>query len=409
MAARPRPRIGRILSIGDEIILGRCVDSNAAHIARWMSDHGLQVDLVQQVGDGEAAIAAAMRRACAGAALVVASGGLGPTEDDRTRHALARAMGVELREHAPSWRAIQAYFERGNRAVPEVNRRQALLPRGAVPLVNDRGTAPGIRARLAGAHIACMPGVPHEMMAMLERLGRDIHRLVPGLRAPHIAELYCSGLGESTAQELIPGLLTEAHPQVGITVSEAGHLTLRVVGERRLVEERRAALAARLRPYLLPDAGLAPSLVAVLARRRLTITTAESCTCGHIAAAIGAVPGASRVLAQATVAYSPAVKRRVLGVGARALAQGVVSEAVARAMAEGARAAAGADLAIAATGIAGPGGGTAATPVGTVWVAVADREGSIGRLHRIGGDRVRVQRRASAYALQLAWERLRRR
>ncbi len=404
---RPPP-VGRVLSIGDEIVLGRLVDTNAAHIARWMTDHGLQVDLVQQVGDGQAATAAALRRAAAGASVVVVSGGLGPTDDDRTRHALAEAMGVELVEDAACWREIARWFDRVKRPIPEVNRRQALLPEGAKALANDRGTAPGMLARLGGAWIACMPGVPHEMKAMLDRLGRRLPRLVPGLHPPTIRELWCSGLGESSAQELIPGLLTERAPMVGITVNELGHLTLRVVGTPREVRTRRAALARRLRPYLLPEAGLAPSLVAALRRRHQQLTIAESCTCGHIAGAVGAVPGASSVLREALVAYHAAVKQARLGVDASLIRDhGVVSEQVACAMAQGALERAGADLAIASTGIAGPDGGSLATPVGTVVVAVADRLGSIARRHRIEGDRGRVQRRGAAYALQLAWDRLR--
>lgn len=400
--------LGRILSIGDEIILGRCVDTNAAHIARWMSDHGLAVDLVQAVGDGQAAIASAMRRAADGAALVVCTGGLGPTDDDRTRHALADAMGVDIAEHAPSWKAIQAYFARGGRGpVPTVNRRQALLPRGARPLANDRGTAPGMLGRVGRCAVACLPGVPHEMVAMLERLSPLLPRLAPGLAPPSIAEVWFAGIGESTAQELIGGLLTERDPQVGITVSELGHITLRVVGARAQVAERARELSRAIAPHLLPKAGVAPSLVSLLAERRLTITASESCTCGHIAAAIGAVPGTSSVLRESFVSYHPDAKRDRVGVDPALLAaEGAVSEACARAMAEGALRAAGADIAVSATGIAGPDGGTAECPVGTVWVGVADARGSEARRHLINGGRERVQRRAAVYALLLAWQRL---
>jgi nicotinamide-nucleotide amidase len=402
------PPLGRLLSIGDEVVRGRLVDTNAAHIARWMTDHGLAVDLVQQVGDGQAATAAALARAAAGAAVVVVTGGLGPTDDDRTRHALAEAMGVALREDAACWRAIRRWFASARRPIPAVNRRQALLPEGASALENDRGTAPGMLARLGTAWVACLPGVPHEMKAMLERLGRRLPRLAAGLKPPTVAELWLSGLGESTAQELIPGLLTERHPMVGITVNELGHLTLRVVGTPREVRQRREQLATALTPYLLPEPGLAPSLVGLLIRHRAVVTTAESCTCGHIAAALGAVPGASRVLREALVAYAPAVKSRRLGVDPGLIQRhGVVSEEVAVAMAEGALAASEADLAIASTGVAGPSGGTPACPVGTVVVAVADRAGSQARRHKIEGDRSRIQRRGAAYGLQLAWERWR--
>jgi len=402
------PRIGRILSIGDELILGRCIDTNAAHIARWMADHGLQVDRVQQVGDAQDRIRAAMAEASDGAALVICSGGLGPTEDDRTRHALAEAMGVALREDAASWRDIQAYFARASIArVPDVNRRQALLPQGARIIRNDQGTAPGMLARLGTAWFACTPGVPHEMVAMLDTVAKALPKLVPGLRPATIREFWCSGLGESTAQELIPGLLTERDPQVGITVSEAGHLTLRVVGTPRQVATRHRALASALAAYALPRAGLAPSLVHWFSERSRTLAVAESCTCGQVMAALGAVPGASQMLHEGLLSYAEAVKVRRLGVPQQLIRRhGVVSEAVALAMAEGMRAYSGADCSLATTGVAGPGGATAENPVGTVWVAVADAAGSRARRHHIRGDRARVQRRAASYALQLAWERV---
>ncbi len=402
-----RDPVGRILSIGDEIVLGRIVDTNAAQVARWMTDHGLVVDQVRQVGDGEAAIREAMRDCAEGASLVVATGGLGPTEDDRTRHALAGAMGVALVEHAASLRMVRSYFDRSGRAMPEVNRRQALLPAGARMLDNDRGTAPGMLGRIGGAWLACMPGVPHEMVAMLARLGPRLGRLLPGLRPPTVGEVWFSGIGESGAQQLIPGLLTERDPQVGITVNELGHITVRVVGKPRAVRARVRELEAALRAYLLPEPGLAPSVVAALLAKKATITTAESCTCGHLAAAIGAIPGASAVLRQGVVAYHAAVKTAALGVDPMLIAaHGVVSEAVARAMAEGARASARAEIAAATTGIAGPDGGTSEIPVGTVWVAVADARGSQARRHQVRGERQLVQRRGTAYALQLVWEQL---
>ncbi len=410
----PARMVARIVSIGDELVLGRTVDTNATWIARWMTDRGFAVDLCQAVGDGQAEIVGALRRAVAGgpgeggASLIVCTGGLGPTDDDRTRHALAEFLGSELVEHQPSWKRIRAWFERSRRGpIPESNRRQALLPAGARPIVNHRGTAPGMLARAHGCAIACLPGVPHEMMRMLEEFTPRVPKLFPALAPPAIAEIWFAGIGESTAQGMIGDLLSECDPQVGITVSELGHITLRIVGLERQVEARHRQLARLLSAHALPAAGLAPSLVAELARLKRTVSAAESCTCGHVAALIGSVPGASRVLRESIVAYHEDVKRARLGVSAELLArEGAVSEACARAMAEGARHRTEADLAVATTGIAGPDGGTATDPVGTVWVAVADARGSVARRHVIVGNRERVQRRGATYALQLAWERL---
>ncbi len=395
-----------ILSIGDELILGRTVDTNATFLCRLFSDAGWVVRGVRQVGDEQADVTAAMRAALAEADLVVCSGGLGPTEDDRTRHALAEVLGGELREHAPSWTALVRYYRRHGRGEPSpTNRRQILVPSGATTLTNDRGTAPGLLARPAGRVIACLPGVPHEMKAMAERLVPRLVTWFPRLVPPTIAELWFSGLPESTAQAKIADLFTATDPQVGITASELGHLTLRIVGKPAQVRRRTRDLAARIVPWLLPAAGLAPSLVHELTKRRWTISAAESCTGGQVAAMLTAVPGASAVLRESFVTYHAEAKTDLLGVPPAALRQ-VVSEACVRAMASGLRVRTGADLAIATTGLAGPGGGTRTTPIGTVWVAVASRQGVVATHQRLAGDRTRIQQRAAACALQLAWQHL---
>ena len=405
------PRIAKILAIGDELVLGRTVDSNSAHLARWAVDHGLLVSGAQSVGDSEAAIVAALKTAAKSADLILVTGGLGPTDDDRTRTALAKAAGAKLVDSPAAWRAIQAWFHRNRPelAVPAINRRQAQAPAGAILLENDRGTAPGLLMRLRHsakrqAWVACFPGVPHEMIAMVAGLGRRLPRLLPGLTVPTIGELYITGIGESAAQEKIGDLLTEHDPQVGITVSELGHIVLRAVGKKAQVDARIAKLREILAEWALPGPGIAPSLFAALAAVDATIATAESCTCGHLAAAIGAIPGASRIFREGLVAYHADTKINRLGVGAETIAtHGVVSEAVVRAMAEGIRARSGATIGVATTGVAGPAGGTPDSPVGTVWFAVSTAHGTRARTVRIGGDRGRIQRRGAGYALELAW------
>ncbi len=399
--------IARILAIGDELILGRTIDSNSARVAQRLSDAGLTVDYARSCSDAESAIAAAMRAAARGADLVVCTGGLGPTEDDRTRHALARVMRSPLGERPAAWRQIVRWYagHRPGIPVPEVNRRQALCPAGAELLANDRGTAPGLLGRIGDCWIACMPGVPHEMAAMLDRLLKQLPRLVPGLHAPTVGELWFAGLGESAAQERIPGLLSERDPLVGITVSELGHITLRAVGTPAQVKRRIAQLRGPLRPWLLPRPGLAPSLLHRLKSDGGTIACAESCTAGHAAAQLLAVPGASAILRESLIAYHAETKTARLGVASELIAShGVVSEAVVRAMAEGMRRLSGATIAVATTGLAGPDGGTPALPVGSVWVAAATATTTTARLLRIKGTRERVQKRAAAEALLQAWQ-----
>ncbi len=276
-------------------------------------------------------------------------------------------------------------------------------------LANDRGTATGLLAKLPGdgPWIACLPGVPHEMKAMAERLIARLPDLVPGLRVPAVRELWLAGLGESAVQELIPGLLSEAEPMVGITVSDTGHMTIRAVGRPAQIARRLAPYRKPLQPWLLPAPGLAPSLIHLLTKKKQTIATAESCTVGQVAALLGGVPGASAVLTGGIVAYTPQAKQSLLGVDPDLIARdGVVSAACARAMAEGARQRLGVDVAIATTGFAGPGGGTTADPVGTVYLAVAHPRGVAQRRITGAGERQRVQQRAATAALQLAWEAL---
>jgi len=397
--------IARILAIGDELVLGRTVDSNSTFLARLLGDLGFYVDQVRQSGDDETGIVRAMAALAEGASLVVCTGGLGPTADDRTRHALTRLLQAELVESAPAWRSIKAAWGqlRPGVIVPEINRQQALIPRGTTWLANDRGTAPGILVRGPTTFI-CLPGVPHEMKAMAERaLARRLG--ITGLVKPAVTEVYFSGIGESTAQERIGDLFTASDPQVGITVNERGHITLRVIGRRSQAEARALELAARLTEHVLPEPGLAPSVVAALNHRAWTIAVAESCTCGHLTAQLGALPGVSAVLRGGVVAYHETVKRQVLGVPAPMLRRhGAVSAAVVASMAEGVRKLFATDLALATSGVAGPDGGSPEKPVGLVWLACATTAGTVTRSVRIAGSRERVQARAASAALQLAWD-----
>lgn len=400
----------RILSVGDELILGRVTDTNATFLCRLLTDRGFHVVGSQQVGDGQADLVAAIRQCCVDADVLVVSGGLGPTDDDRTRHALAEVMGVELREHAPSWAAIVRRYTQvaPGRDIPPNNRRQALLPRGAQPVANDRGTAPGVSATVKASNrrtsVLVLPGVPHEMKAMAERQVEVLSLKFPGLARPTIAEIWFAGIGESAAQQRLGDLLTECSPQVGITVSELGHITIRIVGKPREVASRARQVRSCLTDFLLPEATVAASVVARLNKQKGIITAAESCTGGHVAALLTAVAGASQVFHESLVSYHSRVKAQRLGVSAQIISAGVISEDCARAMAAGALARSSATIAVATTGIAGPDGGTTQIPVGTVWLAVATKRGTAARKVLIQGTRERIQARAATAAVQLVWD-----
>lgn len=399
-----------ILAIGDELLLGRTLDTNSAYLARWCTDRGLRVIESRILSDDEGPLREALLGAAAGAELVLVTGGLGPTLDDRTRHALAAAMEVPLTESAAAWKQVLAYYARikPGAVVPESNHRQALTPRGARLLRNDRGTAPGLLGRVAGAWVACMPGVPQEMYAMVDRLGQQLPRLFPKLRIPCVNELHVAGIGESDVQDRLGDLLQgNGRLQIGITAHEAGHITIRVVGSQSAGQRHLSQVRRALKPWLLPESGVALSLVRHLQRRRQVISVAESCTCGQVAALLGAIDGVSAVFHEGIVTYHNDAKHRHLGVDpALIAAHGVVSEACVVAMAQGLRARSGADIACATSGIAGPGGGSREKPVGTVWVAVASKRGAEARLLHLRGGRERIQKRAAVAALQLVWAHL---
>lgn len=376
------PRL-EIVAFGDELAHGSVVDTNTAHIARRLEQLGCAVARCHVVGDAEDLGAQVLAEACARADVVVATGGLGPTEDDRTRHVAAKAAGVELAFDPTSWSWIEAWFASRGRRAGDDNRRQALVPRGGEALVNEWGTAPGLALRIGGARFFALPGVPAEMAPMLEQ------RVVPSireafgarLRPTAMRSLVALGPSEAALGARIEDLMLESNAvKVGIT-PHFGLLTVRVVAEGADETDAAAradavAVAARQRigqDLLYEGPGdPASKLIAAAEARGLTIVTAESCTGGLIARMLTDVPGASRVFAGGWVPYANRRKTADLDVPESLLAtRGAVSEAVAAAMASGALVRSGASIALATTGIAGPDGGSPDKPVGTVCFALA--------------------------------------
>lgn len=410
------PRQAFILSLGNELVLGHTVDTNSNWLCRELAALGWDVIGVATFGDRTADIARAFGEAAARADAVLATGGLGPTEDDRTRHALAEALGEKLTEHPELVEQIAARFRRIGRPMTPINRVQAQLPESASGLANPCGTAPGIRCRLGGAEVFCMPGVPGEMREMFR-----VH-VAPWLeeRAAGAARetrlLHAFGVGESVLGEQIRRFMVEgANPEVGTAVSE-GVVTVRVsaLAESRervrgLVEPVAAEIASLLGADIFGRDGetLAEAAVKLLLERQATLALAESCTGGLIASMLVDVPGVSGALLESCVTYSNEAKAKRLGVPPALLEQhGAVSAEVARAMAEGSRISSGADYALAATGVAGPGGGTPEKPVGTVWIALADQAGSCYTCRTFASDRRGNRLRAAQTALDLLRRRI---
>lgn len=410
-----------IVTIGTEILLGHLVDTNSVHIARELADHGIDVFAKHSVGDNAERLRAMLEGVLERADGVVTTGGLGPTVDDLTKDAVGGAVGKPLVLHEPSLREIEARFRQFGRPMTDNNRRQAYLPAGCVVLDNPHGTAPGFVAlRDDGKFVACMPGVPREMKPMLAE------RLIPWLveryavrGAIYTRTLHTVGIGESQLDERVHDLFaTLENPKIAM-LAHGGRVDVKVMAKAASADEAEtliAPVAAQLRERIGDgyfgddDVTLPGAIVAELQRRGLTLATAESCTGGQVADQIVSVAGASAVFRGGVVAYENAIKTTLLGVTQDTLSTvGAVSEETARDMAQGARRALHADVAVSTTGVAGPGGGTAEKPVGLVWLALADGNGETEtRRVTFPGERADVRARATTAALALLWKHLER-
>jgi nicotinamide-nucleotide amidase len=399
-----------IISIGSELTSGQNLDTNSQWLSRRLAEIGISVGWHTTVADDLDDNVKALRIAAGRAQLVLVTGGLGPTQDDLTREALARAAGVDLVLHAESLAQVEEMFRRRSRTMPERNRVQALLPATAEAIPNDRGTAPGIWMRIGAGQVAAMPGVPSEMYAMFENKVRP-RLLALGLGGGVLVQrkLNCFGAGESAVEERLLDLTRRGHvPEVGITVSDAT-ISLRILAQapdrdaalaqvapvERLIRERLGALV-----FGVDEEDLQDVVVRMLTEQRLTLATAESVTAGLVARRLGAVPGASAVFWGGLVAYDSRIKVEMLGVPAPLIAaHGAVSAAVVERMAIGCRARFRTDLAVSTVGLAGPGGAGADKPVGLVYVGLAWQGGARTRSFSWIGTRKEVQSRTAKLAL----------
>ena len=409
-----------ILAIGTELTRGELCDSNSCWLSEQLTELGLDVIEHVTVDDDDARIVAALMRLGGDAELVLVTGGLGPTSDDRTGAAAAVALGVDLVRDPDSMAAIEARYRAAGRAMPETNRKQADLPAGALALPNAVGTAPGFRAQFERATAFFMPGVPAEMRHLFAR------HIVPWIeqrvrRSACQLHLRTFGLPESLVAERLAdlevgGALHDPRITLGYRASFPEievKILARAESEAVAVElATKAATAAeqRLRPHVF--GGRKDTLAAVLGAKLqaagMTIATAESCTGGLVGRLLTDVAGSSGYYLGSIVAYHNRVKQTLLAVEEELLTKyGAVSAEVAQAMAAGALACTGADLAVSTTGIAGPGGGSDDKPVGTVWFGVARRGQAPLNLplavhRRWNFSRERVRTYSAYFAMQLA-------
>ena len=399
-----------VVAVGTELLAPHRTDRNTPLLKERLSDLGVPVLFSAVVPDDQSVMEETLRVALGRFRFVLVCGGLGPTTDDVTRFVAASVLGVRLIEDASSLAGIESRFRSRGMEMPEVNRRQALIPDGAAALPNPAGTAPGVLACTdEGAWLVLLPGPPSELVAMFDAEVRPRVERETGLVEGRVREtLVVAGLPESVLQERILDLTParEAPERLAILASR-GEIEIRVTGPaERVAEVRRLAdrIAGRLGSAVFSrTAGehLEHAVGRMLKRRGERAAFAESLTGGLIAERVTRVPGSSAWFDLGVVAYANEAKRDLLAVPERALeAHGAVSETVAMAMAEGACRRSGNTWGVAVTGVAGPGGGSAAKPVGLVWIAVSGPFSRTKRF-RFPGDRSLVRQLTATAALDL--------
>jgi len=400
-----------ILTIGDELMIGQTVDTNSAWMARWLDSHGWRIAWRTSCGDTLEAIRDGIGQCLERADLVLLSGGLGPTNDDRTVEALCAYFKCDSVWHEPTWKRMADILRTYHREPTDMHRKQCYLPSIAVPVANDRGTAPGLLIEQDGKRLVSMPGVPSEMKHLLDE------KIGPMLPSPGYVEhrfVRTAGEGESVIAEKVADIESALPAYVHLAyLPSFGAVTLRLsvyeAGHSSVLDQLQKEIAARLGHlvYSLGMDNLSAVIGQVLRERNQTLATAESCTGGYLAHLITAEAGSSDYYLGSVIAYANTIKTRLLEVNVHDLTMaGAVSEEVVGEMAQGARHRLGADWALATSGIAGPGGATPAKPVGTVCLACAGPNGVRTRTVHFRRDRAGNIESASVAALTMLWRAL---
>jgi nicotinamide-nucleotide amidase len=398
-----------IIAIGSELLTPYRLDTNSLFLTDGLNQVGIRVVHKAVVGDSLDDMRASFRQALDRADLVVACGGLGPTDDDRTREAVADLLSRKLELNEGVLRHIQELFRRFGRVMPEINRRQAMVPEGATVIPNPRGSAPGLWIEASGHIVILLPGVPAELRAMfdqeirprLTRLGHDERLFTRDLRI--------TGLPESEVEQRVSPLYA-LYPDTETTIlaSPPGiQLHPRVWSRdpaqaNQILDEmvKRMALALGEHLYSTEGEAMEEVVARALTENRATIAVAESCTGGLLAERLTNIPGSSSYFLGGVVCYSNELKSSLVDVPAELIeSKGAVSPEVALALADGIRKRTGATIGVGVTGIAGPGGGTPEKPVGLVHIGIADERGPRERRFQFPGDRERIRMHASQTAL----------
>lgn len=407
--------LAEIITIGDEILIGQIVDTNSAFIARQLNAIGIRVKQVSSVSDDREHILTALAEAKNRADVILITGGLGPTKDDITKKTLAEYFGVGLVENKEALANVEAIFMRLRGTLSnmlDINKRQALVPENCEMILNRNGTAPGMWFNVEGKIYMSMPGVPHEMMYMMEE--SVIPKLKANLKLPAIYHktILTAGEGESYLAKRIEDIEDALPSHIKLAyLPKLGQVRLRLSGYgeseaalKQEVEAFAARIVERVGKAVITqeDIALEKAILDKMAANGLTLSVAESCTGGYISHIITQHPGSSKVFLGGGVTYSNELKQSLLGVKAETLEQyGAVSGETVTEMVEGAISHFKSGYAIAVTGIAGPDGGTEEKPVGTVWIGVSNGAKTQIKKFTFGNKRVQNIERSAISALSM--------
>lgn len=400
-----------IITIGEEILSGQTVDTNSAFIARQLATVGVEVVWKTSVGDRTDDIAAAIKTAWQRAQVTICTGGLGPTTDDITKKAICVAFERKLVLHDEILQELERRFSARGARMPALVQNQALQPQGAELISNRIGSAVGIVFRDTDCYFVALPGVPAEMRVLMVEGVTPQLEAIPGREHVELRLIRTTGIFESGVSEMIGGLQPTTDDLRLAYLPDYRGVDLRVTGRgpdesavKRSVDELTNAIVARLGDYVFTvgEQTLPEIVGGLLLDRRLTISTAESCTGGFLAKMLTDISGSSGYFLGSVVAYSNDVKKKILKVPAKMLGtSGAVSSEVAEAMAAGVRKLTGSDFALSTTGIAGPTGATPDKPVGLVYIGLADSEGVQAHKLNLVGTRERVRERGCVMALDI--------
>ncbi|HNU48501.1 MAG TPA: competence/damage-inducible protein A [Bacteroidia bacterium] len=399
-----------LINIGDELLIGQIVNTNATWIGQQLSLSGYWLKQITTIGDNEQEIIDALNAAKSRAQIILITGGLGPTKDDLTKDVLCKYFNTHLVFDKQAYSDIENIFRARGKVVTETNKRQAELPSACVPIYNKKGTAPGMWFNYGEHVFVSMPGVPFEMQAMMQ------NDVLPKLKQQYKAmpivhkTILTQGIGESDLSDRIASWENDLPPHFKLAyLPAAGMVRLRLTGKgvedmERDMNQRISKLKELIAPYIFgyDDDTIQSVVGSLLLEKQKTIAVAESCTGGFLSHLITSIPGSSAYFMGGTVSYSNASKMSQLSVSEQSLKDyGAVSEAVAIEMAIGARKIYNTDFALSITGIAGPGGGSVEKPIGTVWIGIATHDSCYARKFLLGTNRLRIIQVAADTALNM--------